>query len=110
MVAAAELVRALDRDHVDGSSTTQISSGVAALVLADPAARPLGEVEADLAQADPLLDLADRLGQRERVLLAGAQEVERQPLGGAAADARELRQLGDQPLERRRVAYIGESV
>ena len=84
-------------DHAD-------QLGVAPLVGADPAARPVGEVEADLAEADPLLDLADRLGERERVLLAGAQQVEREPLGGAAADPRQLRQLGDQPLNRRRVA------
>jgi hypothetical protein len=31
----------------------------------------------------PLLDLADRLGQRDGVLVAGAQEVKRQPLRSA---------------------------
>ena len=83
VVAAAELVRALDRDHVAGLLDDADQLGVAPLVLADPAARPVGEVEADLAQADPLLDLADRVGERERVLVVGAQDVERQPLGGA---------------------------
>ena len=66
VVAAAELVGALDRDHVAAaSSTTQSVARVAALVEADRAARALGEVEADLAERDLLLDLADRQGERE---------------------------------------------
>src|SRR3712207_8405932 len=48
--------------------------GVAALVLADAAARLVGEVEADLAQADLLLDLADRVGQRDGVLGRRSEE------------------------------------
>ena len=68
VVAAAELVRALDRDDVAGLLDDADQRRVAALVLADAAARALGEVEADLAQPDALLDLADRLGERERVL------------------------------------------
>ena len=54
VVDAVVLVRALDRDHVGGLLDDADQRLVAALVLADAAARALGEVEADLAQADPL--------------------------------------------------------
>ena len=50
---------------------------------------------------DLLLDVDDRLGERPRVEVGGAQHVEREPLGGAVADPRQLRQLGDEPLEGR---------
>ena len=70
----------------EGSSTTQISSGSRRSSAQIRQRGPVGEVEAHLAQADPLLDLADRVGERERVLLAGAQQVEGEPLRGAAAD------------------------
>ena len=46
VVAAAELVRALDRDHVRGLLDDADQLGVAPLVGADPATRPVGEVEA----------------------------------------------------------------
>ena len=101
VVAAAVLVRALDRDHVAGLLDHADQRRVAALVGADRAARALGEVEADLAEADLVLDVADRVGERVGVLRRRAQHVERQPLGGAVADAGELAQLGDQALERR---------
>ena len=68
VVAAAILVRSLERDHIGGLLDDADHRGVAALVLADPTARALGEVAADLAQADPLLDVADRLSQRVRIL------------------------------------------
>ena len=51
VVAAAELVRALDRDHVLRLLDDADRRRVAALVEADRAARALGEVEADLAEA-----------------------------------------------------------
>src|SRR5205085_7327473 len=77
--------------------------GVTALVLADPAPRAVGEVEAHLAQADPLLDVANRLGQRAGLLVGRAQEVKREPLRRAISDPGQLSQLGDQPLDRRGV-------
>jgi hypothetical protein len=66
VIAAAVLVGALERDHVRGLLDDADQRGVAALVLADPAARSLREVAADLAQADPLLDVADRLRRARR--------------------------------------------
>ena len=89
-----------------GSSTTQMRRGVAALVLADAAARLVGQVEAHLAQPDALLDLADGVGQRGGVLGVAAQDVEGQALGRALADAGQLAQLGDQPLDGRRIQAL----
>jgi hypothetical protein len=94
-------VRALDRDHVARLLDDADQGAVAAFVLADRAARALGEVEADLAQADALLDVADRLRERVRVVGRRAQDVEREPLRRAVADAGELAELGDEPLEGR---------
>ena len=103
VVAPAELVRALDRDDVAGLLDDADHRAVTPLVLADRAARPLGEVEADLAEADLLLDVADRVGERDRVLRRAAQDVEREPLRRARADARQLAELGDQALDGRSV-------
>src|SRR5205823_3976315 len=75
VVAAGELVRALDGDDVAGLLDDADDRAVAALVLADAAARAVGEVEAHLAQADALLDLADRVGQGVGVAGRLAQDV-----------------------------------
>jgi hypothetical protein len=48
--------------------------------------------------ADRLLDLADGVGQGQRLLVGRAQDVERQPLRGALADAGQPRELGDQAV------------
>jgi len=66
VVAPAVLVRALDRDDVAGLLDDADQAAVAALVLADAAARLVGEVEADLAEPDALLDLADRMMWKAR--------------------------------------------
>ena len=101
VVAAVELAGALDRDHVARLLDHADHGGLAALVLADPAGGLGGEVEADLALADGLLDLADRVGERERLLLGDAQDVEGEPLGGALPDAGQAGELGDQAVDRR---------
>jgi hypothetical protein len=80
-------------DHADGGR-------LAALVLADPAGGLGREVEADLAVADGLLDLADRIGQRQRLLVGGAQDVEREPLRGALPDAGQASELRDEAIDR----------
>ena len=59
----------------------------------------LGEVAALTAEADPLLGLPDRLREGDRLLLRRAQEMEREPLRGARADARQAGQLGDQVVD-----------
>src|SRR4051794_32628629 len=100
VVAAGELVRALDRDDVARLLDDADDRAVAALVLTDPALRPVGEVEAHLAQPDALLDLADRVGERVGVFGRLAQDVEGEPLRGARADAGQFAQLRDEPLDR----------
>src|SRR5215210_3341152 len=59
VVAPAVLVGALDRDHVARLLDDADQRRVAARVGADGAAGALGEVEADLAERDLLLDVAD---------------------------------------------------
>src|SRR6202042_3635617 len=83
--------------------------GVAALVGAYPATRSVRQVKAGLAQTDPFLDLGDRARERQRLLVARAEQVEREPLSGAATDAGQLRQLGDQPLDGRGVNAQGNA-
>jgi hypothetical protein len=61
-------VRPLDRDHVARLLDDADERRVAPVVEADRAARALGQVEADLAEADLLLDVADRVGERVCVL------------------------------------------
>ena len=109
VVEPAVLVGALDRDHVGGLLDDADQRAVAPRVLADLAARALGEVEADLAEADLLLHLADRVGERRRVGVLGAQDVKGEPLRGPLADPRELRQLGDQAVDRLGVHGPGEA-
>jgi hypothetical protein len=96
-----ELAGALDRDHVARLLDDADRRGLAALVLADAAGGLRGEVEADLAVADRLNDLADGVGQRERLLPGRAQQMKREPLRGALPDAGQARQLGDQTVDRR---------
>ena len=59
----------------------------------------LGQVPALAAEADALLDLDDRGGERERLLLRTPEDVEREPMRGALADARQPRQLRDQVVD-----------
>src|SRR3954447_7526940 len=106
VVAPAVLVGALDGDDIAGLLDDADEARVAALVLADAAARLVGQVEAHLAQADALLDLADRVGQRVGVLGVAAQDVEGQALSGALADAGQLAQLGDEALDGRRIQAL----
>ena len=102
VVEAAVLVGALDRDHVGRLLDHADRRPVAVGVGADPAARPLGEVEALLAEADLLLHLADRVAERRRLFVGGAQDVEGEALRGALADPRQARELGDEARQRRR--------
>jgi hypothetical protein len=100
VVATGELVRALERDHVARLLDHADQLRVATTVLADPAPRVDREVEADLAAPDGLLDLADRLGEPERLVVGRAQKVEGQTLGRALSDARQARELGDEAVDR----------
>jgi hypothetical protein len=49
--------------------------------------------------ADGGLDLADGVGESERLLLGRAQDVKREPLRGALPDAGQAGELGDQAVD-----------
>ena len=103
VVEAAVLVRPFQRDQVGRILDHADQRPVAAGVGADRAQRPLRQVAALGARPDPLLHLADRVGQREGVGLRGLEQVERQPLGRAPADAGQAGELDDQVVDRRGV-------
>ena len=89
-------MRPLDRDHVAGLLDHADHRAIAARVLADPATRALREVEADLAETDLFLHLADRLGEPSGLLVLGSEDVEGEPLRGALPDSRQAGELGNQ--------------
>src|SRR5579862_1454019 len=101
VVEAAVLRRPLDRDEVDRLLDDADRRPVTARVEADRAQLLLGEVAALAAEADAFLHLADRRGERERLLLLGLEDVEGEPLRRSAADSRQPRQLRDEVLDRR---------
>src|SRR5439155_19053922 len=68
-------------------------------VLADRAHLLLGQVPALAAEADAFLDLLDRRGERERLVLADLQQVEREPLRRPLPDPGQARQLRDEVLD-----------
>jgi hypothetical protein len=102
VVEAAVLVRPLERDEVDRLLDDADRRVVAACVGADRAQLVLGQVAALGAEADALLHVLDRLRERERLVPRPREEVEREPLRRALADAGQLRELGDEVVHGRR--------
>ena len=100
MVEAPVLAGSLDGDHIRGLLDHADQRRVPARVLADPAARALGEVEAHLAQAHLLPDLANGVGEPERRLFVSAEDVEGEPLRRALTDPGQAGELRDQSLNR----------
>ena len=88
VVAAAELPGALDRDDVLGLLDDADDRQVAARVTADPALLLLGDVAADRAEPDLVLDLGQRRDQPANVDRVGGEQVERDPLGALRARRR----------------------
>ena len=101
VVEAAILGRALDREQVGRLLDDADDRAVATRVEADRAHLVLGQVPALTAEADALLDLLDRVRERDRLVRVRAQQVEREPLRGARADAGEPGQLGDEVVDGR---------
>ena len=101
VVDAAVLVRALDREKVGGLLDDADDRPVAARVRADAAELLLGQIPALTAEPDSLLHLADRVCEREGLLLGDAEDVERKPLRRARAHAREAGELRDQVVDER---------
>jgi hypothetical protein len=94
-------MRPLEREEIDRLLDDADERAVAARVLADGAELLLGQVAALTAEPDPLLYLADCVGERERLLLRHAQEMESKPLRRPRPDPREARQLRDQIVDER---------
>ena len=99
VVAAAVLAGLLHGHDVAGLLNHAHDGGVPALVRADRALRPLGDVEAASAEGDALLHLGDGTGQPHRILLGQLQEVERDALRRLGADAGQPAELVDQILD-----------
>src|SRR5207237_6208330 len=72
---------------------------IAPRVAADRADVLLGQVAALAAEADALLDLLDRRGERQRLLYRQAQQVKGEPLRRPRADPGQSRQLGDEVVD-----------
>src|SRR5256885_10307618 len=87
VVEPAILVRPLDGDQVDRLLDDADDRPVATRVLADRAELVLGQVPALVTEADALLHLLYRRGERERFVFRRPEEVERQPVRRAGADA-----------------------
>ena len=81
------------------SSTTQSTATVAPRVAADPALLVLGDVAADRAEADLVLDLDEHVRQPLDVDRVGVEQVERDPLRTLGADAGQPAELVDQVLD-----------
>ncbi len=109
VVAAAELLGALDRDDVLVLLHDAQHRLVAPRVTADAALLVLGDVEADRAEPHPGLDLEQHLGQPAYVGRLGLQQVERDALRSLGTHARQSAELVDQVLDDAFVQGLGRS-
>src|SRR5690606_27910035 len=98
VVLPAELAGALDRDDVLGLLDDAQDVVAAAGVQADTAALTLGDVAADLAEANLALDLREDVREPLDVRGLGRQDVERDPLGALGPDPGESTELVDEVL------------
>ena len=83
-----------------GSSTTQTTLGSRLVSLQYWQSLAVGDVVADAAEAELVLDVEDGLREVLGVVAAGAQHVEGEALRGLLADAGQAFEFGDQPRER----------
>ena len=81
-------------DHANGLR-------VATLVGAIEAGVGVGDVRADRAVGDPLLDVTHRVDERVDVVPRLPEQVEGETLGALGSDAGQLLELLDEPDERR---------
>src|SRR5437764_12444326 len=112
VVQAAVLGGSLERDQVDRLFDDADRRAVATRVEADRAELLLGEVAAFTAEADALLDLVDRVGERLRLGLRHLEEMKCQALRRPCADSGQPRQLRDEILDGRAehpVSLVGRS-
>ena len=100
VIPSFKLARGFDADDVvrllHHADHLRIAAGVAA-VLAQLAR---GDVVADFAKAELILDVQDGLRQVLGIVASGAQHVERDALRRLLPDAGQALEFGDQPCER----------
>ena len=101
VVKAAKLMRTLERHDVDRLLDHADQRAVAPRVRAHFAKLLLGEVAAFATEAYAGLHVLDRMCELEGVVRPGGEEMKRQPLGRTPPDSGQLRQLGDEVLDRR---------
>ena len=101
VIQAVVFLCALERDNVARVGHDADGFLVARLVRADRALLAVREVLAALAGEGLGLGLANRVSKALCVLLRHIEHVEREALRGFLADAGQLRELLDQPLDRR---------
>lgn len=99
VVEAAEHAGLFECDDVFGLFDDEDGGAFASGVFADIAAAAVGEVPAGGAVADGFLDLADGVGEWEDVVGGALEDVEGEAFGGAAADAGEFGELGDEAFD-----------
>ena len=104
VVQPVEAARALDRQDVQRLLDDADRRAVARSVAADAAGVDLRDVLADGAEDCPLLQLDDRLRERDGVVVRDAQQVVGEPLRALRPDAGQLVELFDEPRDGRGAA------
>jgi len=97
VVAALKLARGFDADNVVRLLHHADHLRVAVAIAAELAQFAFGDVVADAAEAEFILDVQDGLREVLGVVAAGAQHVEGEALRGLLADAGQALEFGDQP-------------
>jgi hypothetical protein len=92
-------VGALDRHHVERLLDDE-DAVLSRFIGAQRAGIDVGCVEADGTQGDPLLHFENRLGEADRVILRRLQDMVGEPGGRFWPDARQARELVDEPADR----------
>src|SRR3954465_2020120 len=104
MIQAPVLSRPLYRSDVVRAPPGPDDRGITPGIGTDVALLGLGQVEAALTRADPLLHLAQSVCQSPGIIGPSTHDVECDPLGALRSDRGELRELGYKALDRPRVA------
>ncbi len=90
----------LQRDQVLGLFNNKHQRSVPAGIIANRARVRIRQVETNGAMLDSALDLSDRAGEPCCIVLAGFENVKREPFRGPPTDAGQLGELVDQFVDR----------
>ena len=96
VIHALELARLLDRRRRSAAPRRRRSARIAVVAAAERARVGVGDVVADRAVGDALLDVAQRVGEPIRLLARRLEDVEREPLRALRADAGQALQFLDE--------------